>query len=522
MNRIPVLIVGAGPTGLVLALWLTKSGIAVRIIDKTAEAGTTSRAIGVQARTLELYRQMGIADEVLKGGIEVAGGNFWVGGKRAARISLTDSGKGLSPFTGLVNFQQDAHERMLVAQLLALGVTVERRTELLRFYDDGAIVHAFVKRPDGSEEECEAFFLAGCDGSHSVVRTGLRIGFPGGTYEELFYVADADVTGPVANHEVHIDFSTADFLAVFPMHDEGRVRLIGAVVVKSNVEQKRLTFADASDQAIRDLKVEVQKINWFSTYRVHHRVADSFRRGRAFILGDAAHVHSPVGAQGMNTGIGDAINLAWKLAAVIKGEATPQVLDSYQPERIRFARRLVSTTDRVFSFVTKRGTFASLVRRTLLPVVLPLIASRPSARRLAFRTISQLGIEYRESPLSAGSAGDIHGGDRLPWVPLSDTEDNFAPLTSMNWQAHVYGEARVSARVTCAEQQIPLHIFPWSPEAKKAGLMRSALYLVRPDGYVALANRDGGADGLRSYFAQRGLSPSALEPFQTYGGGESR
>ena len=140
MSRVPVLIVGAGPTGLVLALWLTKAGVAIRIIDKATEAGTTSRALGVQARTLELYRQMGIADEVLKEGVEVAGGNFWVDGKRVARLSLTDSGKGLSPFTGLVMYPQDAHERMLIEQLHALGVTVERRTELLRFYDDGSIV----------------------------------------------------------------------------------------------------------------------------------------------------------------------------------------------------------------------------------------------------------------------------------------------------------------------------------------------------------------------------------------------
>jgi 2-polyprenyl-6-methoxyphenol hydroxylase-like FAD-dependent oxidoreductase len=512
MSRIPVLIVGAGPTGLVLALWLTKSGVAVRIIDKSAEAGTTSRALGVQARTLELYRQMGIAEEVLKEGVEVAGGNFWVDGKHIARLSLEDSGKGLSPFTGLVMYQQDAHERMLVAQLQTLGVTVERRTELLRFYDDGALVRATIKRADGAEEECEAFFLAGCDGAHSAVRAGLRIGFPGGTYDELFYVADADVTGPVADHEVHIDFSTADFLAVFPMRADGRVRLIGALVVKTDAEQARLTFADVSNQAIRDLKVQVQRVNWFSTYRVHHRVADSFRRGRAFLLGDAAHVHSPVGAQGMNTGIGDAINLAWKLAAVIKGEATLPLLDSFQPERIRFARRLVSTTDRAFTLVTKRGAFASFVRRTLLPIVLPQIVGRRSARRLAFRTISQLGIEYRESPLSVGKAGATRGGDRLPWVPLSTTEDNFAPLASMSWQAHIYGEVRVSARATCAELRLPLHIFPWSPEAKAAGLLRSAFYLVRPDGYVALADADGGANGLRSYLTRRGITPSMLDP----------
>jgi hypothetical protein len=209
----------------------------------------------------------------------------------------------------------------------------------------------------------------------------------------------------------------------------------------------------------------------------------------------------------MNTGIGDAINLAWTLAAVIKGEATPRLLDSFEPERIRFARRLVSTTDRIFSFVTERGALATFVRTQMLPVVLPLLAGRPQVRRLLYRTISQLGISYRESPLSAGSAGHVHGGDRLPWVPMSTTEDNFTPLTSMAWQAHIYGEPRVSARATCAELQLPLHIFPWTPEAKNAGLLRSALYLVRPDGYVALANSDGLANGLRSYFTKRGLTP---------------
>ena len=505
MNRIPVLIVGAGPTGLVLALWLTKAGVSVRIIDKATEAGTSSRALGVQARTLELYRQMGIADQVLEEGIEVVGGNFWVGGNHIARVGLADAGKGLSPFAGLLDFQQDAHERMLIERLLALGVTVERSSELLRFHDDGAIIHAAVKRADGTEEECEAFFLAGCDGAHSEVRNGLRIGFPGGTYDELFYVADADVSGPVTDHEVHVDFSSADFLAVFPMRADGRVRLIGAVV-KTEAERTQLTFADVSDQAIRDLKVQIRKVNWFSTYRVHHRVADSFRKGRAFILGDAAHVHSPVGAQGMNTGIGDAINLAWKLAAVIKGEATPRLLDSFEPERIRFARRLVSTTDRAFSFVTERGALATFVRSKLLPIILPLLARRPQVRRLIFRTISQLGISYRESPLSVGSAGHVHGGDRLPWVPMNDAEDNFTPLTSMAWQAHIYGEPRVNARSTCAELQLPLHIFPWTPEAKSAGLLRSAFYLVRPDGYVALADSDGLANGLRSYFTRRGLT----------------
>jgi 2-polyprenyl-6-methoxyphenol hydroxylase-like FAD-dependent oxidoreductase len=507
VNRIPVLIVGAGPTGLVLALWLTRAGIAVRIIDRAAEPGTTSRALGVQARTLELYRELGIADEVVEGGVQVPGANFWVGGTRLAHISIADIGKGMSPFAGLIDYPQDAHERMLIAALSARGVTVERRTELLHLEERDASVRVTLECPDDCEEQCEVSYLAGCDGAHSAVRSGLGIGFPGGTYDELFYVADVQLTGPVANQEVHIDLGTADFLAVFPLKGEGRVRLIGTVLAPTDAEQRNLTFDDVSPRAIQDLALTIHKVNWFSTYRVHHRVANGFRKGRAFLLGDAAHIHSPAGAQGMNTGIGDAVNLAWKLAAVLKGEATPELLDSYEPERIGFARRLVSTTDRVFTFATRRGPVAAFVRTKLAPVILPMLFRERHLRPFIFRTISQIGIHYRDSALSMGTAGKVRGGDRLPWVPMRDT-DNFAPLQSRAWQAHIYGEPRVSTKVTCAELRIPLHIFPWSAQAGRAGLARSAFYLIRPDGYVALADSHGGANELRAYLTRRGLSSS--------------
>ena len=257
------------------------------------------------------------------------------------------------------------------------------------------------------------------------------------------------------------------------------------------------------------MKVEVEKVNWFSTYRVHHRVALSFRSKRAFLLGDAAHIHSPVGGQGMNTGIGDAVNLAWKLAAVVKGEATERLLESYEPERIAFARKLVATTDRAFTRVTAKGPLAVFVRTRLAPLILPLVFRFERMRRFLFRTVSQIGVSYPESSLSVGSAGSIRSGDRLPWVPMTEGDDNFAPLTSMQWQAHVYGEVRVSAKATCGELQIPLHVFPWTPAAKRAGLLRSAFYLVRPDGYVALADADGGANSMRRYLSQRGLTPAA-------------
>ena len=500
----PVLIIGAGPTGLVLALWLTRLGVRVRIIDRTAEPGTTSRAVAVQARTLEFYRQVGLSDAVVDAGVKVAAANVWVRGAKAARLPLRRLGEGLSPFPYALTYPQDAHERLLVDRLNALGVTVERRTELVRFDQQPESVRAVLKLPDGSDEVCEASYLAGCDGAHSTVREALGTGFSGGTYSGLFYVADVDAAGPAADGEIHVDFEEADFLALFPLHSTGRLRLVGPVRWEPGGERREPTFDDISARAIENLKLTIARVNWFSTYRVHHRVAARFREGRAFLLGDAAHVHSPVGGQGMNTGIGDAVNLAWKLAAVLNGGASDSLLATYEPERIGFARRLVATTDRAFTLVTRPGVFARWVRSRLVPRIAPVLFRLAPVRRFLFRTVSQIGVNYRHSPLSTGAAGGVRGGDRLPWVETEVGGDNFAPLASMTWQVHVYGEARPGLAEVCAELQLPLNVFAWQPEMRRAGLLRAALYLIRPDGYVALADPHGDSGRLRDYFRARG------------------
>jgi 2-polyprenyl-6-methoxyphenol hydroxylase-like FAD-dependent oxidoreductase len=505
---VPVLIVGAGPTGLVLALWLTRLGIAVRIIDKTAEPGTTSRALAVQARTLEFYRQVEIAQAVVAAGVKIAGVNLWVKGARAARVPLGNIGESLTPFPFALVFPQDAHERLLIERLGALGVNVERRTELVRFDQQTGSVRAVLRRPDGVEEICRAAYLAGCDGASSTVREGLAIGFPGGTYAGRFYVADVEASGPVTDFELHVDLDEADLLLVFPMKGQGCVRLVGDVHEERGPGGRELTFDDVSPRAIEHLKLTIAKVNWFSTYKVHHRVAHRFRTGRAYLLGDAAHIHSPVGGQGMNTGIGDAVNLAWKLAAVLGG-AGESLLDSYELERIAFARRLVATTDRGFTLATSPGHVARLVRTRLVPLVLPLLFRLSGMRRFFFRTVSQTGIRYRDSPLSEGSAGAVRGGDRLPWVETgrhgNDFADNFAPLTSLAWQVHVYGEPRRELAEACTKQGLTLHAFPWTPAMKRVGFVPDGLYLIRPDGYVALADRDCDPERLSRYFASRGL-----------------
>jgi 2-polyprenyl-6-methoxyphenol hydroxylase-like FAD-dependent oxidoreductase len=504
MTGHPVLIIGAGPTGLVLALWLTKLGVRVRIIDKTAEPGTTSRAVAVQARTLELYRQVDLAGAVVEAGVQVAGVNLWVGGAKAARVPLGHLGEGLSPFPYALTYPQDAHERLLLDRLDALGVRVERRTELVRFDQRPAGVRAVLKRSDGSQETCEAVYLAGCDGARSTVREMLATGFPGGTYAGLFYIADVDATGPAADGDIHVDLEEADFLAVFPLKGAGRLRLIGPVSWEPDREHRELTFDDVSQRAVGNLQLAVARVNWFSTYHVHHRVAARSREGRAFLLGDAAHVHSPVGGQGMNTGIGDAVNLAWKLAAVLNGEACDGLLATYERERIGFARRLVTTTDRAFTVVTTQGLVARWVRTRLVPLSAPLLFRLAPVRRFLFRTVSQIGVNYRHSPLSVGAAGGVRGGDRLPWVQTGPGHDNFAPLASLTWQVHVYGEPRRGLAEVCADLQLPLHLFAWQQAMRRAGLRRAALYLVRPDGYVALADPHADPEWLRHYFAERG------------------
>jgi 2-polyprenyl-6-methoxyphenol hydroxylase-like FAD-dependent oxidoreductase len=474
-----------------LALWLTRIGVAVRIIDKTQRPGTTSRALVVHARTLEFFRQLGIADEAIATGLSFAAINLWSRGKKRGHVEIGDVGKGETPFPHVLILAQDRTEALLIEHLRRAGVEVERETELLSFEGDGSRVVARLKRPAG-EERCEASWLAGCDGAHSIVREALKVGFPGGTYDHMFYVADIHGRVPGGTGELSLALDESDFLGIFPLPGEGNARLIGTV--RDDAKGNELTWEDVSHKTIDRLHLEVDRVNWFSTYHVHHRVASHFRHGRTFLLGDAAHIHSPVGGQGMNTGLGDAVNLAWKLAIVVAGRAPESILDTYETERIAFARRLVKTTDQAFIFATRDGPIARFVRIHAVPSVLPRAMKIDAVRRFFFRTVSQIKIQYRSSALSTGHAGRVHAGDRLPWVP-----DNFAPLASLQWQAHVYGAAHAELAEACGALGLALHTFEWSDGAARAGLARDALYLVRPDGYIGLADPGGGAGALREY-----------------------
>lgn len=503
-TRHDVLVVGAGPTGLVLALWLTAQGVRVRVVDRSAAPGTTSRAMAVQARTLELYRQMELADAVVAAGRRNPGVNLWVKGRRKARLSFGDAGADLTPYPFVLMYPQDRHERLLAERLEALGVRVERETELLDFEDRGDHVAARLRTPRGGES-CEARYLAGCDGARSSVRKVLGAGFAGGTYDRVFYVADVEAAGPAADGEVHVALESADFVALLAYGEEGQARLVGAV---RDGRAEDPGFDDVGHRAIESLGLEIRRVNWFSTYRVHHRVADRYRQGRAFLLGDAAHVHSPAGGQGMNTGIGDAVNLAWKLAAVLRGGAPDRLLDTYAAERMAFARGLVDTTDRVFTVATAEGTLADFVRTRVAPVVAPVAYRVGAVRELVFRVLSQTRVSYPDSPLSRGRAGGVRGGDRLPWV-RRDGVDNHAPLSAIAWQVHVYGTAGPDLRAWCRDRRVPLHAYEWRPQHGRAGLARDAAYLLRPDTYVAVADPGASPAALQAYLEDVEIVPAA-------------
>lgn len=507
-NSTDVIVAGAGPTGLFLALLLVRLGLRVRIFDEAEAPGTTSRALAVQARTLEFYQQVDLADDVVRRGLVLGAVNLWRRGEHAARIELGAVGKGKSPFPYGIIFPQDEHERLLIERLEALGTHVERRAKLttLDARPDGVVAH--VRMPDGAPATYEGRFLAGCDGARSTVRQVIGAGFPGGTYEHLFYVADVEARGAPMNHELHVLLDDAGFLGLFPLAGEGRARLIGTIRDDAGGSGNAVEWKHVDRRPIARVGLEIDRVNWFSTYHVHHRVADRFRQGRVFLLGDAAHIHSPVGGQGMNTGLGDAMNLAWKVAAVIGGRAKEDLLETYEPERIAFARLLVATTDRVFKAVSSDSRTAEIVRTRIVPRIVPWIAKTSYGQGLFFRGLSQTGIEYRASKWSSGRAGAVHGGDRLPWVePAKPADaDNFTPLRSLDWQVHAYGASVDGLGVRCDEHRLPLHFFPFDARAKAAGLRDDAIYLIRPDGYVgAVVGAEGAAAGLAEYIDAHGV-----------------
>src|SRR5262245_15524311 len=411
-----VLVVGAGPTGLMLANQLARRGVRPLIIDRHAGPSRETRALGVQARTMEIYAKLGVVDRALELGKPGSGADLWAQGRRMARVPLGEAGRDLTPYPYILILGQDDNERIMGDRLHELGVSVQWNTELIGLDQEPDKVAATLKQPDGTTRKVLVAWVGGCDGARSAVRELSGITFPGAPYQHVFFVADVEATGSMVPDEVNAYLWREGFHLFFPMRGKDHWRVVG--ILPAELRGRDDVTFDSVVPSVRNeagAGLTFKSCTWFSPYRIHHRSASRFRDRRCFLLGDAAHIQSPVGAQGMNTGLQDAYNLAWKLALVVKGQANEALLDSYEDERIPVARRLLNTTDRAFRLIVADGWFAGLLRTKVLARIAAFAMSLQRVQKTAFRIVSQTGIHYRNSPLSKSlnglPAGAPRGGD---------------------------------------------------------------------------------------------------------------
>jgi 2-polyprenyl-6-methoxyphenol hydroxylase-like FAD-dependent oxidoreductase len=505
-----------------LANQLMRRGVRPMIIDRHSGPAQQSRAMAVQARTLEIYSKMGIVDKSLELGARGTAANMWASGRHTARIPIGDIGKSMSPFPFVLMLGQDDNERIMGEKLGQLGVQVQWNTELVDFEQQPNYVDATLKLPDGGTRKVRAAWVAGCDGGRSPVREKSGITFPGAPYEHVFFVADTVATGSMKQGELNVYLWKDGFHLFFPMRGKDGWRVIG-ILPRHLRGKDGLTFDELVPEIQREAgaNLSFKGCNWFSTYRIHHRAAERFRDRRCFILGDAAHVHSPMGAQGMNTGLQDAYNLAWKLALVIRGRADAALLDTYEQERIPVAQRLLATTDRAFQMVVTDNWIASLFRTSIIARVAARAMKIQRVRNLAFRTISQIGIRYRKSPLSQTLAGLPKSapvaGDRFPWMQLKlraggPAEDLFQQLDDTRFNLLVMGQPAPAAGMPGLGDLLGVHAIPDeaanSAELGRVGITGPAFYLLRPDGYVGLAGTRFDADAVKRYLAEHHVRES--------------
>lgn len=492
-----------------MAAQLLRHGVQPIIIDSKHGPTDQSKALAVQARSLEIYRQMGLIDRIIAGGKKADGVAFHQDGEIQAALSMANTGESLTKFPFIHLYQQSKNERLLLDFLTVNCCPVYWDTGLVSATHSGK--HVDVTLQSATETitlTCD--WLIGADGAHSTVRKQLQIPFNGDTYAHEFFLADVELDNrQLGEARGDLFMSKLGFAGYFPMPEANCYRIIGSLPdALRNKQELQLDDAIAHINALSGFALKVIHNKWFTKYRLHHRMADNFRKQRAFLIGDAAHIHSPVGGQGMNTGLQDAYNLGWKLAGVVNYQLKENILDTYAAERMPIAKQLLAITDRLFKVVLSTGWVTLLFKKWVIPRLLKFAWGKEGLREVFFKRVSQIFIEYRDSKLSLhlSQANNIKAGDRLPYLKVFDEKKQLETdlhewCTKPGFTLIVLGKIQefdlfAIAKWITQNYGSSLNFFYLPPSAKNmdvfnafdVGKNKSKVLIIRPDMHIGLIN----------------------------------
>lgn len=501
-----VLIVGAGPTGLMMACQLLRYGVKFRIIDKQIQRTHESRAFGIQAKSMEIFQNLGLANEFLKLARSKVDMDFFINGKKQIEINFQRFQHQDSPFPSIYFLPQSETERIFIKFLEKKDIYIERQKELITFTQNNQNVETVIKDlSTGVTERIICAYIIGCDGAHSRIRHILNFLFEGNAYPQIFNLIDAHIKWPYSRKKIYFFLEKEGIFVHIPLTEKiSRIMLAERSISNEKLSMPKLVELEETASMLTKVAIKFNNPIWMSRFRLHHRGVTKYCKMRTFLAGDAAHIHSPVGGQGMNTGIQDVTNLAWKLALVIKKDTSVKLLDTYEAERHPVGKTLLKTTDQFFSFLTAKGFFISKLRNWLLPLFISIFFSKKNVEKRFFWFISQLNIHYAQNLFNYEVIEKSHSkfkkgpspGYRAPDAPvnglslfelLSNKPFNLLFFQDKKNITKKY-EENITIFLKKYQDWIQAHFFILSSANEllfeRYDVISSAIYVIRPDGYI--------------------------------------